>query len=223
MEILRPRHYSLIEIGGATLSTSLIGIGIDTSLIIDPLFDTITKPLIELIKNNQFEEIPKWLRGLNIYDEFSSNMDYQIANFYRHLATHVNFNSIYGLNGKVGSRKVKERSFLVVCNFPHPSFMSPTEIVESAKIITGNKGQLGLVTENLDYILSLIDYLKNDFRGKVTYKYQFIERNPQQVPISLYDMILGMPNYYYAEVVFGNKNDFYFFPKPSSWEPIDKI
>jgi len=201
MEILRPRHYSLIGIGGATLSTSLIGR--NTLLIIDPLFNTITKPLIELIKNNQFEEIPKWLRELDIYDYFSSNMDDQIANFYRYLANYVNFNNIYGLNGKVESRKVKGRSSLVVCNFPHPSLMPPAEIVVSAKIITGNKGQLGLVTENLDYILLLIEYLKNDFRGKVTYKHQFIERNPQQVPISLYDMILGMPNYYYAEVFFG--------------------
>jgi hypothetical protein len=202
MEILRPRHYGLIEIGGATLSTSLIGR--NTSLIIDPLFDTITKPLIELIKNNQFEEIPKWLRGLDIYDEFSSNMDDRIADFYRYLAN-LNFNNIYGLSIKAEEDNIgrlKGSSPLVICNFPHPVLMPPATIVESAKIITDKKGQLSLITENIYYIQLLLEYLEENFKNKADYNHSFIERNPQQVPISLYDMILGMPNYYYAEVFF---------------------
>jgi hypothetical protein len=203
MEILRPKYYGLIEIGGATLSTSLIGI--NTSLIIDPLFDTITKPLIKLIKNNKFEEIPKWLRELNIYDKFSTNMDDKIAYFYRYLANNLKFNNIHGLSIKAGEdniRKLQGSSPLVFCNFPHPSLMPPAEIVDSAEIITGNKGQLELVTEDLDYVLLLIEFLEDNFKDKANYNYQFIARNQQQVPISLYDMILGMPDYYYAKVSF---------------------
>lgn len=195
-----------IEIGGAPLIPALsTAQNRDaTIVIVDPIAMRLTNVLVDALELGQFDQIPNILRGIQEYDEIPESTEDLIIETYKYYW------------GSIRDTKQVRKKLLLVPErmenfsikgdladsvsfaFPNPYIVSPESIVENGLRILKLGGILQVMTENTDYKLELDETL-NQTQG-VRYTSQLVQRFPNSLPVSLYDIIRPEPFRYLVEI-----------------------
>jgi len=196
-----------IEIGGAPLLPAL-GMAQNrntTVVVVDPIANRLTKPLVSALEMERFDEIPTIIRSISEYDEVPKDAEPLIADTYRY----------YWENAGGDWKKAKERLLLVPERiedfdikgkkaesvsfvFPNPYIVAPSMIIENGLRLLVPGGTIQVMTENTDFNLDLREELSGT--DGIEFSSQLIQRPPNSVPTSLYDIIRNEPFRYLTEV-----------------------
>lgn len=196
-----------IEIGGAPLLPALATAQNrnTTVVVVDPIANRLTKPLVEALESGQFDAIPSIIRTISEYDEVPKDAESLIAETYRY----------YWENAGGDWKKAKQRLLLVPeliedfdiqgkkaesvsFVFPNPYIVAPSMIIENGLRLLVPGGVMQVMTENTDFNLNLREELA-ETEG-IEFSSQLIQRPSNSLPTSLYDIIRNEPFRYLTEV-----------------------
>lgn len=196
-----------IEIGGAPLLPALATAQNrnTTVVVVDPIAKRLTEPLVEALEMGRFGEIPTIIRSISEYDEVPVDTEQLIAATYQY----------YWEAAGGDWRRAKERLLLVSERiedfdiqgkkadsvsfvFPNPYIVAPSMIIENGLRLLVPGGTMQVMTENTDFNLDLREELSQT--DGIEFASQLIQRPPNSLPTSLYDIIRNEPFRYLTEV-----------------------
>lgn len=196
-----------IEIGGAPLLPALATAQNrnTTVVVVDPIANRLTKPLVAALEMERFDEIPAILHSISEYDEIPKETEALISDTYRY----------YWENAGGDWKKAKQRLLLVPERiedfdiqgkkaesvsfvFPNPYIVAPSMVIENGLRLLVPGGVMQVMTENTDFNLDLREQLL-ETEG-IEFSSQLIQRPPNSLPTSVYDIIRNEPFRYLTEV-----------------------